>query len=246
MRADSVQGDGEYAERRAWIADYFGRTAAQRWASLTTDAPVGRIAQSVRAGREAMMAALLRMLPRHLEGRRILDAGCGTGAVARVLAERGAFVVGVDVAPALLEVARQRTPADLRSRIEFRAADMIDDTLGRFDHVVAMDSLIHYAQREAVAILASFAARTRYSVAFTFAPRTPFLAAMHAFGRMFPAGNRAPAIEPVEETTLSSALRQATSVSGWRWVSGPRISRKFYISQAALLQRAADTRERLS
>ncbi len=28
--------------------------------------------------------------------------------------------------------------------IDFRVGDMLDPALGRFDHVVAMDSLIHY------------------------------------------------------------------------------------------------------
>ena len=41
-------------------------------------------------------------------------------------------------------------------------------------------------------------ARTR-SIVFTFAPRTPALSVMHAVGRLFPRGDRAPAIEPVGE-----------------------------------------------
>ena len=35
------------------------------------------------------------------------------------------------------------------------------------------------------------------SILFTFAPRTPLLAVMHAVGRLFPRGDRAPAIVPV-------------------------------------------------
>lgn len=41
-------------------------------------------------------------------GDRVLDVACGTGAVARAAARRGAHVVGVDIDPAMLEVAHER------------------------------------------------------------------------------------------------------------------------------------------
>jgi ubiquinone/menaquinone biosynthesis C-methylase UbiE len=43
-----------------------------------------------------------------LAGRRVLDVGCGTGAVAQALAERGARVWGVDPSDEMLAVARRR------------------------------------------------------------------------------------------------------------------------------------------
>ena len=45
-----------------------------------------------------------------LGGRRVLDAGCGTGRVALELARRGLDVVGVDVDPDMLAVARRKAP----------------------------------------------------------------------------------------------------------------------------------------
>lgn len=41
-----------------------------------------------------------------LDGRRILDLGCGKGRFARVLSDRGARVVGLDVSPGMLAAAR--------------------------------------------------------------------------------------------------------------------------------------------
>ena len=75
-----------YLERRAWIGEYFDRTAAAAWATLTSDAPVSRVRATVRAGRDQMRATLLGWLPPDLHGRRVLDAGCGTGTAAIELA----------------------------------------------------------------------------------------------------------------------------------------------------------------
>jgi SAM-dependent methyltransferase len=41
-------------------------------------------------------------------GERVLDLACGTGAVARAAAARGAVVTGLDINPAMVEVARSR------------------------------------------------------------------------------------------------------------------------------------------
>ena len=57
---------------------------------------------------------------------------------------------------------------------------MLAPELGSFDHVVAMDSLIHYEAPDIVAALARIAPRVRRSILFTVAPRTHLLAAMHA------------------------------------------------------------------
>ena len=224
-----------YTRRRAWIAEYFDRTAAATWAQLTSDAPVSRIRRTVRAGRDAMRATLAGWLPDDLHGRRVLDAGCGTGALAVELAARGASVVAVDLSPSLLTHAAQRCPPPLRDRLRFVAGDMLDPTFGAVDHVVAMDSLIHYRRPDAVAALAALAARTRVSMLFTFAPRTPMLALMHATGRLLPRGDRAPAIEPVAEGALREAL--AARLGGWRVERAGRVTTGFYKSSALELRR---------
>ena len=57
-----------YTQRRGRIEHYFDRTAADAWARLTSDAPVGRIRATVRAGRDRMRAMLLEWLPADLHG----------------------------------------------------------------------------------------------------------------------------------------------------------------------------------
>jgi len=51
-------------------------------------------------------------------GMRLLDIGCGTGALAAVAAARGAQVVGMDFAPTMVSEAARRHPG-----VEFRVAD---------------------------------------------------------------------------------------------------------------------------
>lgn len=222
-----------YQQRRGQIANYFDRTAAEAWSRMTSDAPLGRIRATVRAGRTRMREMLLGWLPADLTGRRVLDAGCGTGAMAVALAQRGAEVVAVDLSPTLIELAHERKPEDLGvGRIEFVVGDLLDPALGHFDHVVAMDSLIHYQAGDALRVIAGLAARTHDSLVFTFAPRTPLLTLMHAVGRVFPKGDRAPAIEPISEPALRNLIDGEESLNGWRVTRTQRVVSGFYTSQA--------------
>lgn len=48
-------------------------------------------------------------------GTRVFDCGCGAGRFARMAADTGAAVAGIDAAQALLDIAAERTPdADFR------------------------------------------------------------------------------------------------------------------------------------
>ncbi len=222
-----------YVRRRGEIETYFDRTAAQAWERLTSDAPVGRVRATVRAGRDRMRATLLSWLPADLRGRRILDAGCGTGALAVEAARRGADVVAIDLSPTLVGLARQRLPESLGlGSIDFRSGDMLDTALGEFDHVVAMDSLIHYRAEDAVAALSRLAARTSTSIVFTAAPRTPASLLMLAAGRLFPRGNRSPSIVPVTPDELQRLMTADASLMHWQPGRFQAISGGFYKSQA--------------
>lgn len=228
-----------YLDRRGEIETYFDRTAMDAWAKLTSNAPVSRIRRTVREGRDQMRSTLLSWLPADISGRRILDAGCGTGALATEAARRGAHVVAVDISPKLVELAARRSAEELkREAVDFRVGDMLDPALGRFDHVIAMDSLIHYKAGDIANAIELLAERTRASILFTFAPKTPALALMHAVGRAFPRANRAPAIEPVSDSALRRTLANEVGLKVWRPDRTARIANGFYTSQAMELSRA--------
>ncbi|MEX0368413.1 MAG: magnesium protoporphyrin IX methyltransferase, partial [Ruegeria sp.] len=133
-----------YDQTRARVEHYFDRTATKTWERLTSDAPVSRIRETVRAGRERMRDLMLSRLPDDLRGARVLDAGCGPGMATIELAKRGATVVAADSSPQLIDIAQLRLPHDLQKQGTFHAGDMLDLKLGRFDAVIAMDSLIYY------------------------------------------------------------------------------------------------------
>lgn len=224
---------GAYQERRGEIESYFDRTALEAWARLTSDAPVGKIRATVRAGRDRMRDTLLAWLPQDLSGARILDAGCGTGALSVEAALRGAEVVGVDISPSLVDIAQVRgAEVAPEGKLTFLAGDMLDPSLGTFDYVVAMDSLIHYDCGDVVGSLAQLGARTRQGMLFTFAPWTPLLGLAHSLGRFFPRSDRAPAIEPVPEPRLRRLISAHSELRGWQTRGCQRISQGFYTSQA--------------
>lgn len=227
-----------YAKRRDEIRTYFDRTALDAWKRFATEAPLGRIRETVRQGRAQMRAAILGMLPQHLPGWRILDAGCGAGMLSVELARRGARVVAVDVAPEIVRFAAQSLPADIGAdRIDFRAGDMLGEQLGRFDAVVAMDSLIHYEPAQAADAAAALARRTERCMVLTFAPQTPLLAAMHTAGRLFPRGDRAPSIRPVSPARMTALLGEACGET-WKVGRTARVGRGFYTSQAVEVLRS--------
>jgi 2-polyprenyl-3-methyl-5-hydroxy-6-metoxy-1,4-benzoquinol methylase len=83
------------------------------------------------------------VIPRLLEsvgalaGLRVLDAGCGEGIVARLLAARGAKVTAMDIAPRLIELARAQNP---EQAIAFQVRDLslpLPEYKNAFDLVVS-------------------------------------------------------------------------------------------------------------
>ena len=93
------------------------------------------------------------------ERARILELGCGTGALAVSLAERGADVVGIDTSEEMLAVGRERAEgARLSGRLDLtRLSSLeIEDTFvpGSFDWVISVLMLSELSDAEVDCILA--------------------------------------------------------------------------------------------
>lgn len=214
----------DYSATLSRVEDYFDRSATKVWERLTSDAPVSRIRQTVREGRDRMRAIMLSRLPADLRGARVLDAGCGTGLMTAELAARGAEVVAVDISPQLIGIAEARLTDDLRPRVTFASGDMTCASHGRFDFVMAMDSLIYYRTPDIAAALRKLADRTRAHITFTVAPRTPFLMTFFTIGKAFPRADRSPVMIPQD-------WRAIDRHTGGGVARVERVSRGFYISE---------------
>jgi 2-polyprenyl-6-hydroxyphenyl methylase/3-demethylubiquinone-9 3-methyltransferase len=85
------------------------------------------------------------------QGKSVLDLGCGGGFVSEELARRGACVVGVDPASALVEVAKNHA-RESKLEIDYRVGtgEAIPAADASFDVVVCVDVLEHVADLDKV------------------------------------------------------------------------------------------------
>jgi len=88
------------------------------------------------------------ILPRTIElldlapGLRVLDLACGQGVLSRLIAEKGADVVGVDSAESLIASAKDRSPEHLRYEVG-DARNLTDLELGVFDKIACVMALMN-------------------------------------------------------------------------------------------------------
>jgi SAM-dependent methyltransferase len=111
-------------------------------------------AERVRTGTDASRIYILDAahlsLAGDVRGLRVLDAGCGEGRFARMLAERGATVTGIDFSPRMIELAREQEAKEPRG-IRYAEADMASLSQypdEAFDLAVAYVSLVDVVEYE--------------------------------------------------------------------------------------------------
>jgi SAM-dependent methyltransferase len=90
----------------------------------------------------------------------IADLGCGPGHVTRFLAQQGADVIGLDLSPEMISIARERAP-----ELPFTVGSMLDLPFedGAWAGAVALYSIIHFAERERARAFREFARALRRS-----------------------------------------------------------------------------------
>jgi SAM-dependent methyltransferase len=125
----------------------------------------------------------------------IADVGCGPGHVTRFLAARHARVIGVDISPAMIGVAREHAPAlalAVGTMLQLPAAD------GAWSGVVALYSIIHLTAADRAVACREFARVLR--------PAGWLLAAFHIDSPDFAAG---------EVNHLTTWFGQAVQLDGY-------------------------------
>lgn len=120
----------------------------QRQGVMWGNGPYQRITDTIVDIHELVVA---RLAPK--PGERWLDLACGTGAVAERAARAGADVVGIDLAPTLVETARERA-AEQSLEIDYRVGDceqLEDVGDGSFDIASSTCGIMFAPDHEAAA-----------------------------------------------------------------------------------------------
>lgn len=174
-----------------------------------------------------------------LEGRKVLDVGCGGGILSDSMARKGAEVTGIDLASKALRVARLHALEAETPRVQYReisVEELANECPGSFDTVTCMEMLEHVPDPQSVVAACARLVKPGGWVFFSTINRNAKAFALAIVGaeyllKMLPHGTHeyAKFIRPSE---LASACRQAgldvlhtrgmqyNPVTGRYWLSG--------------------------
>ncbi|WP_287804469.1 bifunctional 2-polyprenyl-6-hydroxyphenol methylase/3-demethylubiquinol 3-O-methyltransferase UbiG [Diaphorobacter sp.] len=174
-----------------------------------------------------------------LEGRKVLDVGCGGGILSDSMARKGAEVTGIDLASKALRVARLHALEAATPRVQYReisVEELANECPGSFDTVTCMEMLEHVPDPQSVVAACARLVKPGGWVFFSTINRNAKAFALAIVGaeyllKMLPQGTHeyAKFIRPSE---LASACRQAgldvlhtrgmqyNPVTGRYWLSG--------------------------
>jgi len=106
---------------------------------------------SAELDRKPLDRHLLNRFAEEIRGKGLVaELGCGPGHIARYLHDRGVTVVGIDLSPEMIRVARRMNPS-----LEFRVGDMtrLDAAEASLAGLVAFYSIIHFDSSELAPVL---------------------------------------------------------------------------------------------
>jgi predicted TPR repeat methyltransferase len=106
-----------------------------------------------------------RLFPASTPGLAVLDAGCGTGLCGPLLRWRAASLAGVDLSPAMIELARRRSVYD--ELVVEELTSFLRRRAGGFDLIVSADTLVYFGALDEVAAAAARALRLGGALVFT-------------------------------------------------------------------------------
>lgn len=174
-----------------------------------------------------------------LEGRKVLDVGCGGGILSDSMARKGAEVTGIDLASKALRVARLHALEAETPRVQYReisVEELANECPGSFDTVTCMEMLEHVPDPQSVVAACARLVKPGGWVFFSTINRNAKAFALAIVGaeyllKMLPQGTHeyAKFIRPSE---LACACRQAgldvlhtrgmqyNPVTGRYWLSG--------------------------
>jgi SAM-dependent methyltransferase len=189
--------DGTRQDRSLWqrtsvenLGEDYARRYAERFDALAASG-------SDIHGEVGFLHGLLR------PGARVLDAGCGTGRIATRLHEEGYVVTGVDADPAMVDVARERSP-----QVRWHVADLAELALDeQFDVVVLAGNVIPFVEAPLRDLCARLAAHL--------GPAGRLVCGYGLDRRHLPPGAREVAFVDYDAACAAAGLRLVSQHAGW-------------------------------
>lgn len=184
------------------------RTERERWDREAAGRPSTEVTLAEAGWADVIERLLDAVGP--LDRRRVLDCGCGRGALSRAAATRGALVVGFDVSEAMLRVAQRRIPGASFVLADFTALSFLADA---FDAAVGMFVLHHVDLAAAAGELARVLRPGGRAVFLETWQRNPLIrAARRLRGRAGIARHGTPDERPLEPADLDLLRRAGFAV----------------------------------
>lgn len=173
-----------------------------------------------------------------LNGKRVLDVGCGGGLLSEAMSARGASVTGIDLADEALRVARLHL-LESGERVDYRkvaAEELAGEQPGAYDVVTCMEMLEHVPDPASVVAACAQLVRPGGDVFFSTINRNAKAYLLAVVGaeyllRMLPRGTHdyAKFIRPCE--LLRWARAAALEPAELRGMSYNPLTRKFFLSR---------------
>lgn len=156
---------------------YFDRLAPEYDRAFRRQARTPLNALVNRAFRSATFEERMRLFEgrfaaRGLQGKRVLDLGCGSGQVSLLAAALEAHVHAVDISPRMLEIARDSARRAGLETISFEEGDVMTAELPPADLVLLVGVVEYYADYEGLIARSAAAAREALVVCHT--TRVPY------------------------------------------------------------------------
>lgn len=186
------------------VSHYKDVAVAERYDRERFSRLTGRIFNALE--KRAVRKAFARSRPKPAT---IVDVPCGTGRLAEALLEDGYAIVGIDISPAMLDVAKRKLRR-FDSRFRTKVADvreLAELEPRTYDAALCARVLMHFRLDDQIRFLKSVAALSKGTVVFSQSLSTPYQRMRRSLKRLI--GNPPPASFPITESELAQLLRGA-------------------------------------
>jgi magnesium-protoporphyrin O-methyltransferase len=178
-----------------------------------------------------------------LKGKSVLDAGCGTGSLGVLLAQRKAkSVVASDIAEAMVnEASKAASSQGVGDIMRARVGDVEEDLTQKenngelFDTVCCLDVMIHYPDEKIDDIVAALAKQCYGTLVISFAPETLAYRILKRVGELAPGPSKATRAYLHREEHVEAAIAR----HGFRIVNRDMTATDFYFSRILISERVS-------